>query len=225
MFHLLMNILSNFYFIALHVINTGSFPKQLTKEEEEKLIDEMENGSDSARKKLIEHNLRLVSHVSKKYYSKTNDHDELISIGTIGLVKGVNSYRKEKKTKLSTYLAKCIQNEILMHFRAQKKNSQDVYIDDPIDTDSDGNPLTLLDIISINDTIADDIDMKLKMEKLKILIDEMKDEREKTVITLRYGLNGKEEMTQREIAKSLGISRSYVSRIEKKVIEDLRSQF
>lgn len=220
-----MAIFSDIYFLALHIQDALVFPKQLTPDEEEKLIDEMENGSETARKKLIEHNLRLVSHISKKYYSKSNDHDELISIGTIGLVKGVNSFKKEKNTKLSTYLAKCIQNEILMNFRTQKKASQDVYISDPIDIDSEGNPLTLMDIIAVNDTISDDIDMKIKIKQLYKFIDEIDDAREKAVIEKRYGLNNNEELTQREIAKELGISRSYVSRIEKKVINDLRIKF
>lgn len=225
MFKLLLSVLSGIYFFALNVRDNFLFPKQLSKEEEEKLIEEMENGDDNAKKKLIEHNLRLVSHVSKKYYSKTGDPDELISVGTIGLVKGVNSYKKEKNTKLSTYLAKCIQNEILMYFRSQKKSSQDVFISEPIDTDSEGNPLTLMDIIASDDTISDDIDLKIKSEKLRKYIDEIENEREKTVIIKRYGLDGKDEKTQREIAKELNISRSYVSRIEKKVIEELRKKF
>lgn len=225
MFKLLLSVLSGIYFFALNVRDNFLFPRQLSKEEEEKLIEEMENGDDNAKKKLIEHNLRLVSHVSKKYYSKTGDPDELISVGTIGLVKGVNSYKKEKNTKLSTYLAKCIQNEILMYFRSQKKSSQDVFISEPIDTDSEGNPLTLMDIIASDDTISDDIDLKIKSEKLRKYIDEIENEREKTVIIKRYGLDGKDEKTQREIAKELNISRSYVSRIEKKVIEELRKKF
>ena len=224
MINLLLSILSNFWFLALHVINNSSFPKQLSKDEEEKLIKQMENGDDNARKKLIEHNLRLVSHVCKKYYSKFNDTDELISIGTIGLVKGVNSFQSSKSTKLSTYLAKCIQNEILMFFRAQKKSAQDVYFEDQIDTDSDGNALTLMDIISVEDNIADELSTKFQLEKLNQLVQNIKDPREKEIIVLRYGLFGNEELTQREIAKKLGISRSYVSRIEKKVIDDLRDK-
>lgn len=225
MFNLLLSIISALHFFALHVKESVSFPKQLSKAEELKLIKEMQNGSDEARKKLIEHNLRLVSHIAKKYYSKNNDIDEIISIGTVGLVKGVNSFKEEKNTKLSTYLSKCIQNEILMSFRVQKKYNQDVYFNDPIDFDNEGNPLTLLDVIAGEDTIADKIDIKLKTQKLRRIVDNIKDEREKYVIIKRYGLDGLEPKTQREIADSLGISRSYVSRIEKKVLEDILNEF
>ena len=225
MFKLLLSVLSGLYFFALNVRDSFLFPKQLSKEEEEKLIDRMEAGDEEAKKKLIEHNLRLVSHVAKKYYSKTGDMDELISIGTIGLVKGVNSFKKEKSTKLSTYLAKCIQNEILMFFRNQKKINNTVYINDPIEFDSEGNPLTFMDLIKTEDTIADDINDKINIEKLKKYVNEIGDKREKTVIIKRYGLDGKDPLTQLEVSKQLGISRSYVSRIEKKVIEDLRKKF
>lgn len=225
MFNLLLGIISALHFFALHVKESVSFPRQLTKPEEQKLIKEMQNGSDEARKKLIEHNLRLVSHIAKKYYSKNNDIDEIISVGTVGLVKGVNSFKEEKNTKLSTYLSKCIQNEILMSFRVQKKSNQDVYFNDPIDFDNEGNPLTLLDVVASEDTIIDKIDLKLKTEKLKEIIYNIKDNREKYVIIKRYGLDGNEPLTQREIAKNLGISRSYVSRIEKKVLEDILNEF
>lgn len=225
MFNLFLSIISALHFFALHVKESVSFPKQLSKEEEHKLIKEMQNGSDEARKKLIEHNLRLVSHIAKKYYSKNNDVDEIISIGTIGLVKGVNSFKEEKNTKLSTYLSKCIQNEILMSFRVQKKSNQDVYFNDPIDFDNEGNPLTLLDVVASEDSIIDEIDLKLKTEKLRKIVNNIKNERESYVITKRYGLDGYEPLTQREIAKKLGISRSYVSRIEKKVIEDILDEF
>ena len=222
MMKLLLSVLSSLYFFALNVRDRFQFPKQLSKSEEEELIARLANGDDAARKKLIEHNLRLVSHVAKKYYSKTGDPEELISIGTIGLVKGVNSFNTEKNTKLSTYLAKCIQNEILMYFRTQKKTQNTVYISEPIDFDSEGNPLTYSDFIKTDDTIADDISDKIELNKLKTLIAEIDDEREKTVIIKRYGLDGKKPLTQNEVASLLGISRSYVSRIEKKVIEDLR---
>ena len=211
-----------------------------------RLIKEKENGSEAARQKLIEHNLRLVSHITKKYYSKTGEPEELISIGTIGLIKGVDTYKSEKQTKLSTYLAKCIQNEILMHFRAGKKSSGDVYFNEPIDTDSEGNPLTFLDIVADEEDVVDTIDLKIKSEKLRKYVNEMKNERERTVIIkrfgldgeeeltqkhvakqlgIRFGLDGEEELTQKHVAKQLGISRSYVSRIEKKVIEYMRKKF
>lgn len=225
MFKLLLSVLSGLYFFALNVRNNLSFPKKLSPEEEMKLLNEKENGSMAARQKLIEHNLRLVSHITKKYYSKTGEPEELISIGTIGLIKGVDTYKTEKKTKLSTYLAKCIQNEILMYFRTGKKSAQDVYFNEPIDTDSEGNPLTFLDIVADEEDIADTIDLKIKSEKLKQYVDEIENERERTVIIKRFGLDGEEELTQKQIAKKLGISRSYVSRIEKKVIEDMRKKF
>ena len=225
MFKLLLSVLSSLFFFALNVRESFHFPKLLTKKEEEELIDRTEQGDEGAKKKLIEHNLRLVSHIAKKYYSKTGEPEELISIGTIGLVKGVNSYKKEKNTKLSTYLAKCIQNEILMFFRAQKKTVNDVYISDPIETDSEGNPLTFMDILPTEDDISDEIDLKINIQKLKKCIEEIDDPREKTIIIKRYGLDGEQELTQLEVAKMLGISRSYVSRIEKKVIEQLRENF
>ena len=224
MFKLLLSVLSGLYFFALNVRNNLSFPKKLSPEEEMKLLNEKENGSMAARQKLIEHNLRLVSHITKKYYSKTGEPEELISIGTIGLIKGVDTYKTEKKTKLSTYLAKCIQNEILMYFRTGKKSAQDVYFNEPIDTDSEGNPLTFLDIVADEEDIADTIDLKIKSEKLKQYVDEIKNERERTVIIKRFGLDGEEELTQKQIAKKLGISRSYVSRIEQTVIYDRRKK-
>ena len=225
MFKLLLSVLSGLYFFALNVRNNLSFPKKLTAQEEMKLLKEKENGSVEARQKLIEHNLRLVSHITKKYYSKTGEPEELISIGTIGLIKGVDSFKSEKNTKLSTYLAKCIQNEILMHFRAGKKSAGDVYFNEPIDTDSEGNPLTFLDIVADEEDVADTIDLKIKSEKLRKYVNDMKNQREKTVIIKRFGLDGEEELTQKQVAEKLGISRSYVSRIEKKVIIDLRKKF
>ena len=225
MFKLLLSVLSGLYFFALNVRNSLSFPKKLTAQEEMNLLKEKENGSAEARQKLIEHNLRLVSHITKKYYSKTGEPEELISIGTIGLIKGVDSFKSEKNTKLSTYLAKCIQNEILMHFRAGKTSAGDVYFNEPIDTDSEGNPLTFLDIVADEEDVPDTIDLKIKSEKLRKYVNDMKNQREKTVIIKRFGLDGEEELTQKQVAEKLGISRSYVSRIEKKVIEDLRKKF
>ena len=225
MIELLLSVLSGLYFFALNVRESYLFPKQLSKKEEEEYIHRKEQGDTVARQKLIEHNLRLVSHITKKYYSKTGEPEELISIGTIGLIKGVDSYKSDKKTKLSTYLAKCIQNEILMYFRANKKTAQDVYISEPIDTDAEGNPLTFMDIIAKEDTIADEIDMKIKGEKLKQFISQIENPREKAVIIKRFGLDGKAPLTQKQVAAMLHISRSYVSRIEKKVIEDLQKKF
>ncbi len=220
----ILNLLSNFIFFILHVTDTDSFPKPLTKKEEEQALRELSEGNEAARKKLIEHNLRLVAHIIKKYYSNYSDQDDLISIGTIGLIKGINSFKPEKGTKLATYCARCIENEILMYFRNAKKLSQEVSFSDPIDTDNEGNPLTLMDIIALDDTIVDDIDTKNKLKKLVIYLKQMPENRDKEILIKRYGLNGKEPMTQKEVAKELGISRSYVSRIEKRILNDLKNK-
>ena len=171
------------------------------------------------------HNLRLVAHIIKKYYSNYSDQEDLISIGTIGLIKGINSFDYTKGTRLATYASRCIENEILMHFRSQKKSAQDISMSEPIDTDSEGNPLTLSDIVYTDDTIADDLDKKIKIEKLREYIDEMDDSRDREIILKRYGLFMSKPMTQREIAEEMGISRSYVSRIEKRALKKLREKF
>ena len=168
-------------------------------------------GDEDAADVLIEHNLRLVAHIIKKYYSSFSEQEDLISIGTIGLIKGIRTFDADKGTRLATYAARCIENEILMHFRSQRKSAQDVSMSDPIDIDSEGNPLTLSDIIYTNDTIADDLDIKLKSEQLRRYIGELKDPRERMIIILRYGLMDDRPLTQREVAKKLNISRSYVS--------------
>ena len=156
-------VLSNMLYLLLHVTDAESFPRPLSKKAEQELILKAENGDEAARIKLIEHNLRLVVHISKKYYTATDEQEDLISIGTIGLIKGINSFKSEKGTKLATYCARCIENEILMYFRNNKKLSQETSFSEPIDTDSEGNPLTLMDIIYIDDTIVDDIDTKNKL--------------------------------------------------------------
>lgn len=206
-------ILSHLLYFALHITNNGSFPKPLNASEERALLEQFKDGDMEARSKLIEHNLRLVAHVIKKYYSGFNEQEDLISIGTIGLIKAVGTFDYSKGTRLATYAARCIENEILMYFRNAKKSSQDVYISDPIDIDKEGNPLTLMDIISTGDTIIEDLDIKIKSEHLRKYVTEICDEREKTIIILRYGLNGREPITQREVASHLGISRSYVSEL------------
>ncbi len=182
-------------------------------------------GDSKAREKLIEHNLRLVSHIIKKYYSEYDEQEDLISIGTIGLIKAVDSFDADKGIRLATYAAKCIENEILMYFRSKKKDSNTVSVNEPIDTDSEGNPLTLIDIIYCEDTISDDIDLKRKSRTLYEFIEKIENERDREIIIRRYGLYNRKEQTQREIAKELNISRSYVSRIEKKVIGELREMF
>lgn len=217
--------LANILYLTLHLSSYGSFPPPLSPAEEKKYLNLMFQGDKEAHQKLIEHNLRLVAHIIKKYYSAYSEQDDLISIGTIGLIKGINSFNPEKGTKLATYTAKCIENEILMHFRSQKKNMQDISMSEPIETDSEGNPLTLIDIIRVDDTIIEDIDTRLKINKLKGYVDEITNERERKIILMRYGLCGYKGMTQREVAKHLKISRSYVSRIEKRVLKALKRRF
>lgn len=217
--------LSRMLYMALHVVNSGSFPKPLSAEEERQyLITFREKGDSNARNQLIEHNLRLVAHIIKKYYSATKEQDDLISIGTIGLIKAVETFDYQKGTRLATYASRCIENEILMHFRAGKKNAQDVSMSEPIDTDKDGHPLTLMDVIAQDDTMDEELDLKINSEKLYRYINESLTPRERRIIEQRYGLIG-DEMTQRQVAKKLNISRSYVSRIEKKAIEKLRARF
>lgn len=218
----ILSIISNMLCLILHVTDTDSFPKPLSKKEEKELLERMSQGDDYARKKLIEHNLRLVAHIVKKYYANYSDQDDLISIGTIGLIKGINSFKCDKGTKLATYCARCIENEILMYFRNSRKLSQEISFNDPIDTDSEGNPLTLMDIIAVDDTIIEDIDTKNKLIKLVAVIDGIENQRDKTIIIKRYGLDGNKPLTQKEIAKELNISRSYVSRIEKKILEQIK---
>lgn len=215
-------ILSNMLCLILHITDTDAFPKPLSKKEELALLERLSKGDEAARKKLIEHNLRLVAHIVKKYYANYSEQDDLISIGTIGLIKGINSFKCEKGTKLATYCARCIENEILMYFRNNKKISQEISFSEPIDTDSEGNPLTLMDIIAVDDTIVDDIETKAKLKKLVNLIKNIDNQRDKLIIVKRYGLDGNRPLTQKEIAKILNISRSYVSRIEKRIMEDLK---
>ncbi len=216
-------ILSNMLCLILHVTDTDAFPKPLSKKEECDLLEKMSQGDDNAKKKLIEHNLRLVAHIVKKYYANYSEQDDLISIGTIGLIKGINSFKYEKGTKLATYCARCIENEILMYFRNCKKISQEISFSEPIDTDSEGNPLTLMDIIAVDDTIVDDIDTRNKIIKVAEIVNNIKNERDKMIIIKRYGLDGTHPLTQKEIAKELNISRSYVSRIEKRILEEIKS--
>lgn len=221
---LFTQIISNLFYLALHVKGSGSFPKTLTAKREKELLELKEDGDENAKAELIERNLRLVAHIVKKYYT-TEDQDDLISIGTIGLIKAVNTFNSNKKTRLATYAARCIENEILMHFRNNKKFAQDVYISDPIDTDKNGNVLTLIDIIADDTNVEDEIDKKIKLQKLRSLLKDALNERELTIIKMRYGLDCEKEYTQHEIAEKLGISRSYVSRIETAALEKLRKLF
>ena len=213
-----------FLFLALYLSGKSSFPKPLSKEDEEKYIEAMLAGDKKARSILIERNLRLVAHIVKKYYSSNENSDDLVSIGTIGLIKGIDSYKGGKNTRLATYASRCIENEILMYFRALKKNSNEVSLEETIDTDKDGNSLSLIDVLSVEDTISDDLYIKFQTEKLQKAVCEKLDERERTIISLRYGLTGNVPLTQRETAKKLNISRSYVSRIEKKALAVIKEE-
>lgn len=221
---LLFEIASSLIYLALHVTTPNSFPPPLSKEKEAELIEKCISGDNNARNKLIEHNLRLVAHIVKKYYTETADQDDLISIGTIGLIKAVSTFKPQKSNRLSTYAARCIENEILMHFRNLKKSSHDVLISDPIDTDKDGNNLTLIDIIADDSDTLDEIDLKMRLEQLREVIKTTLDNREKMILTMRYGLGGTKEYTQREIAAKLKISRSYVSRIETSALMKLKEK-
>ncbi len=212
-------------FFILHVCGGGSFPKPLSEKQEKIYLERCANGDKEARNKLVEHNLRLVAHIIKKYYGTQSEQDDLVSIGTIGLIKAVDTYDMNKNIRLSSYASRCIENEILMHFRNAKKSAQDISLNETIDTDKDGNPLTLLDIMAVDDNIIDMLDLKLNSRKLGQYINEELDEREKKIIILRYGLDGNEPMTQKNVAKLLNISRSYVSRIETRALKILKKRF
>ena len=221
----LSRVFLKFITLILGLDCNNSFPPPLSKDEEQAAFKRLREGDTEARDILIERNLRLVSHIIRKYYSSYPSPDELLSVGSLGLIKAVDSFKSEVGTRFATYGAKCVQNEILMYFRAQKKLQNEVSINDTIDIDKDGNPLTYMDIISIDEDIAEEIDLKVHIERLKTLLDAELDEREKEIIVLRYGLQGYEPLTQREVAAYLKISRSYVSRIEKKALQKLRDSF
>ena len=220
-----------YFFLAacaatLFMLSAGgaqSFPPPLTREEERELFEKYINDNDTAaRDRLIIHNQRLVSHIVRKYYGTQKNTEDLLSIGTIGLIKSIDSYRPDCKVKFATYSAKCIQNEILMYFRSQKKLSREISINETIDVDKEGNPLTYMDIIKIEDNIAEELDKKMSSAGAVYYIEHCLDKRERAVIKLRYGLGNKRPLTQRECAARLGISRSYVSRIEKGALEKIR---
>lgn len=213
---------ANFLYFILHIQNQSGFPKPLTAKEERYYLELMAKGDKNARAVLIERNLRLVSHIVKKYYSRTNDTEDLVSIGSIGLIKAIDTFDYTKGTRLSTYASRCIENEILMHFRSLKKSGNDILLGDTIEIDKDGNPLTIEDLIADDTDLAEELEMKTRWSEVKNYIDNMKDEREREIIILRYGLNNKKPLTQREVAERLNISRSYVSRIEKKILNDIR---
>ena len=221
----LSKILLRFISLILGIEQFESFPPPLSKDEEIAAFEKMRSGDKKAREIIIERNLRLVSHIIRKYYSAYQYPDELLSVGSLGLIKAVDSFKSEYGTRFATYGAKCVQNEILMYFRSQKKMQNEVSINDTIDVDKDGNPLTYLDVISVDENIADNVDLKIHTTRLIELVKTKLDPREKEIVTLRYGLEGYKPLTQREVASYLKISRSYVSRIEKRALEKLRDAF
>ena len=221
-FGVLTTVLSNFLFLFLKVSGNSAFPPPLSSEEEKYYFELASKGDQEARKILIERNLRLVAHIIKKYYTTCKDQEDLISIGTIGLIKAIDSYKIENGARFATYAGKCLQNEILMHFRSQKKNLNETSINEPIEFDKDGNPLTYMDIISYDDNIVEDIDLKSKSKLLMRAINTQLTERERDIVIMRYGLGTLPPVTQREVAKKLDIYRSYVSRLEKSALEKMR---
>ena len=221
MFGILSFLMNNFLYLFLKVSYTQSFPPPLSREEEAECFRRMAEGDKKAREKLIEHNLRLVAHIVKKYYTSETEQEDLISIGTIGLIKAIDSFNPKNGTRFATYAGKCLQNEILMYFRSQKKTACEVSINEAIDTDKEGNPLTYGDIISVEDTIAEDLDIALRSEAAKKVILSRLDARARKIICMRYGLFGRDALTQREVAERMGSSRSYVSRIEKAALAEI----
>ena len=214
----------NLLYLALHLEKKNNFPKPLSAAEEKERFVRLEQGDQRARDELIEHNLRLVAHIAQKYASGQNDPDDLLSIGTLGLMKAVSSFSYQKGARFATYASKCIENEILMFFRTLRKSANDVSINDALESDKDGNPLTLLDVMADDLDIADLIDQRAQSETLTLAVGKVLAPREQVIIRLRYGLSGRRPLTQREIAKKLEISRSYVSRIEKKALEKLKEE-
>lgn len=222
MLAMLLSLLANAIHLLLGIGTPQNFPPPLSAAEEREAFAAKAAGDEAAREKLILHNLRLVSHIVRKYYGAAKNQEDLVSIGSIGLVKAVDTFNHENGTRFATYAAKCIQNEILMHFRSQKKLSAEVSINETIDVDRDGNPLTYMDVIATEDNVEEEVDLKVKSALVRRLVDQVLDERERQIIVLRYGLSGNDPRTQREVAQLLGISRSYVSRIEKGALEKLR---
>jgi len=204
---------------------TGSFPQPLSSAQERAALEAMQAGDPAARDKLIEHNLRLVAHVVKKYYASREDQDDLVSIGTIGLIKAVSTFKPDKNIRLATYACRCIENEILMYFRTLRKQSQEVSLSEPIDNDSDGNAISLLDVISCEDTMLEQVELSDRQQLLYRYLTEALEPREREILFLRYGLTGRPPLPQREVADQCGISRSYVSRIEKKALEKLLVEY
>lgn len=214
-------LLMNSLFMMLRIASGDSFPKPLSHAEEQEYLERWQNGDVEARNCLVEHNLRLVAHIIKKYY-QNEDVEDLISIGTIGLIKGINTYRSDKGVRLATYASRCIENEILMHFRGQKKLAGDISLSEALDSDGEGSGLYLMDVIAEDDDMAERLSSVELCGKLRGCIGKILDERESAIIKLRYGLDGRKALTQRETAERCGISRSYVSRLEKRALNKLR---
>ncbi|HOM01240.1 MAG TPA: RNA polymerase sporulation sigma factor SigK [Acetivibrio sp.] len=217
-----IEMLNSIFFLSGYISNINSFPQPLSPEEEQYYLNLLKKGDEEARNILIERNLRLVAHIVKKYNSTISDSDDLISIGTIGLIKAISTFKPEKGTRLVTYAARCIENEILMHIRSTKKNQSEVSLQDPIGVDRDGNEIALIDVIgNESESVVEEVELKMQVKRLYNKMKDVLKSREKMVLELRYGLLNGSSKTQREIAKMLGISRSYVSRIEKKAIKKL----
>lgn len=215
-------LLMNSILLMLRIAPGDSFPKPLSRAEEQEYLARWAQGDVEARNLLVEHNLRLVAHIMKKYYTQTDDVDDLISIGTIGLIKGVNTYKPDKGVRLATYASRCIENEILMHFRSRKKSAGDVSLSEALDVDGDGSGLSIMDVVAQEDDMAERIGNAELCQEILRSIETSLTKREAKIIRLRYGLDGAAPMTQKETAQLCGISRSYVSRIEKKALEKLR---
>ena len=203
-------------------LQTGNFPRPLTAQEEQYYLQQCAQGDLEARNILIERNLRLVAHIIKKYYTQGSDQEDLISIGTIGLIKGISTFDASKGARLATYAARCVENEVLMYFRSQRKSSQDVSLSDYIDTGTDGTALSLMDVVGEEEDMLETITSRQRLRQVRAAVEECLSEQERQVILMRYGLGGLKPSRQREVAQMLGISRSYVSRIEKRALGKLR---
>ncbi len=217
----LLALLKNLIIFSSYVTEKSSFPKPLSKEKEKEYLEKSAQGDKEAKEILVKHNLRLVAHIAKKY-SNYGDNDELISIGSIGLIKAIESFKPDKGTQLATYASRCIENEILMTMRTSKKHRSNVSLNEPIGVDKDGNELVIMDMLCDDCSVIEDVENSIMMEKLLRITKAVLDEREYEIIRLRYGLGGCGALTQREVAKKFDISRSYVSRIEKKALEKIK---
>lgn len=209
-------------FLMLRIAPSGSYPRPLSREEERDCLERAAAGDLEARNRLVEHNMRLVAHIVKKYYSQSGELDDLLSIGTIGLIKGINSYRADKGVRLATYASRYIENEILMHFRAQRRTAGEVSLSEALDSEDEDGNLSFQDVVAQEDDLAERVGLREECDRLRACVETELDAREARIIRLRYGLGGGEPLTQNETAQRCGISRSYVSRIEKKALEKLR---